>query len=258
MVRGLDTFRTWFEDYSDNYIIIGGSACDAALSEAGFTARVTKDIDIVLIIEALTEDFVSQFWKFIRAAGYQRCEQEMEKRNAYRFRNPSDYTYPIQIELFCRKPDALELPSNIHITPIPVEEGLSSLSAILLNDDYYSFTLRHSSLVENVHYADVAALICLKAYAYLSNKKLKESGINIHSINIDKHKNDVFRMLPLLPPNTLIELPEAIRADMQMFAETIKDKIPHHQVLADAGFKGLSSDSLFQNLLDIFQLENAL
>ena len=65
-------------------------------------------------------------------------------------------------------------------------------------------------------------------------------------------------MLPLLPPNTLIELPEAIRADMQMFAETIKDKIPHHQVLADAGFKGLSSDSLFQNLLDIFQLENAL
>ena len=43
-----------------------------------------------------------------------------------------------------------------------------------------------------------------------------------------------------------------------MFAETIKDKIPHHQVLADAGFKGLSSDSLFQNLLDIFQLENAL
>ena len=43
MVRGLDTFRTWFKDYSDNYIIIGGTACDAALSDAGLTARATKD-----------------------------------------------------------------------------------------------------------------------------------------------------------------------------------------------------------------------
>lgn len=254
MVRGLDTFRTWFDGYSDSYIIIGGTACDAALSDAGFTARATKDIDIILIIEALSESFVAHFWDFVKAAGYQRCEQEMEKRHAYRFLNPSASTFPIQIELFSRKPDALVLPTSLHITPIPVEEGLSSLSAILLNDDYYNFTLQHSTLADSIHYADVAALICLKAYAYLSNKKLNESGINIHSINIDKHKNDVFRLLPLLPPNAKIVLPESIYVDMQAFAETIKNNIPEHQVLINAGFRGLSPETLFQNLLAIFRL----
>lgn len=255
MVRGLDTFRTWFKDYSDNYIIIGGTACDAALSDAGLTARATKDIDIILIIEALSETFVSRFWDFVRNAGYQTCEQEIEKRNAYRFLKPTDTSFPIQIELFSRKPDALALPSDIHITPIPVEEGLSSLSAILLDDNYYEFTLQHSIFFEDVHYADATALICLKSYAFLSNKKLKESGINIHSINIDKHKNDVFRILPLLSPNNTIDLPETILYNMKEFAETIEKELPPQQMLNEVGYENLTPEDIYHNLLSIFQLK---
>ena len=49
MVVGLDIFKKYFEQYPDNYIIIGGTACDIIIGEAGFTPRATKDIDIILI-----------------------------------------------------------------------------------------------------------------------------------------------------------------------------------------------------------------
>ena len=256
MVIGFDKFKSWFQNYHDSYIIIGGTACDAVLDDAGFTPRATKDIDMILVVEALSASFVSRFWEFVRVAGYQRCEQEMDKRNAYRFLNPADNSYPKQVELFCRKPDALTLPEAMHLTPIPAEEGLSSLSAILLNDNYYNFTLQHSYIEDGVHFANIGALICLKAYAYLSNTKLKNSGVEIASVNISKHKNDVFRLLPLLTPNRVVELPDDLRTDMQEFADEINDSLPSKQMLHDAGYEGLEPETLYQNLLSIFQLES--
>ena len=70
MVVGLDIFKKYFEQYPDNYIIMGGTACDIIIGEAGFTPRATKDIDIILIAEALSTEFVQQFWKFIKDGDY--------------------------------------------------------------------------------------------------------------------------------------------------------------------------------------------
>ena len=39
MVVGLDIFKKYFEQYPYNYIIIGGTACDIIIGEAGFTPR---------------------------------------------------------------------------------------------------------------------------------------------------------------------------------------------------------------------------
>ena len=258
MVVGMEIFKSWFQDYQDNYIIIGGSACDAAITDAGFTPRATKDIDIILVIEALSDAFVAHFWEYVKAARYERCEQEMEKRNAYRFLNPADSNFPKQVELFCRKPDALTVPEDLHITPIPAGEGLSSLSAILLNDDYYNFTLQHSYFEDGIHFANIESLICLKAFAFLSNTRLKENGVEIHSVNIDKHKNDVFRLLPLLPQNTTIELGKDMLSDLKEFASTIEAQLPDNKMLKDTGYVELTSETLYQNLVSIFQLDKPL
>ena len=53
MVIGLDVFKKYFEAYPDNYVIIGGTACDLIIDDAGFVPRATKDIDIILVVEAL-------------------------------------------------------------------------------------------------------------------------------------------------------------------------------------------------------------
>ena len=50
MVRGLDIFREFFRDFQDQYILIGGAACNILLSKSNFEFRVTRDLDIVLIV----------------------------------------------------------------------------------------------------------------------------------------------------------------------------------------------------------------
>ena len=57
MVTGIDRFRDWFHGYEEQYAIIGGTACDLLMSEEGMDFRATKDIDLVLIVEAITPDW---------------------------------------------------------------------------------------------------------------------------------------------------------------------------------------------------------
>lgn len=34
MVPGLESFRQWFKDYKDQYVLIGGAACDVYMQSA--------------------------------------------------------------------------------------------------------------------------------------------------------------------------------------------------------------------------------
>lgn len=61
MVKGLEIFREHFREFSGRYVIIGGTACDLVMDEAGLTFRATKDIDIVLHVETLDKKFVEAF-----------------------------------------------------------------------------------------------------------------------------------------------------------------------------------------------------
>ena len=55
MVTGFKSFQEWFKGYEQQYTIIGGTACDLLMSDEGLDFRATKDIDLVLIIEAVTQ-----------------------------------------------------------------------------------------------------------------------------------------------------------------------------------------------------------
>ena len=46
-----------------------GPACYLAMEEAGLDFRVTKDLDIVLCVEALDAEFVGAFWDFVKDIG---------------------------------------------------------------------------------------------------------------------------------------------------------------------------------------------
>ena len=66
MVRGLDIFRERFRDYSDRYVLIGGTACDLAMREAGLEFSATKDLDIVLV-EVSTDAGLEQEFNSLEA-----------------------------------------------------------------------------------------------------------------------------------------------------------------------------------------------
>lgn len=54
MVEGLKKFTKHFEGLEDAYVLIGGAACDMWLAERALPFRATKDLDVVIIIEALS------------------------------------------------------------------------------------------------------------------------------------------------------------------------------------------------------------
>lgn len=70
MVKGLDTFRRYFKGFEDQYVLIGGAACDIVFESNETTFRATRDLDIVLIVEALTPEFGEKFWEFIQNGNY--------------------------------------------------------------------------------------------------------------------------------------------------------------------------------------------
>ena len=48
MAIGIDIFKERFANYSDQYTIIGGMACELLMNEAALDFRATRDIDMVL------------------------------------------------------------------------------------------------------------------------------------------------------------------------------------------------------------------
>ena len=125
MVRGLDVFRSWFAAHADEFVLIGGTAATLALEEAGLEFRATKDLDIVLHVEALTPRFGEVFWRFIDAGGYEiRQAADTGRPVFYRFQKPTDPSFPVMLELFSRAPEGLALAHGSHLTPIPIDEAV--------------------------------------------------------------------------------------------------------------------------------------
>ena len=57
MIAGIAKFKEYFSGFENQYVLIGGSACDLNMQDAALPFRATKDIDIVLIVESLTSEF---------------------------------------------------------------------------------------------------------------------------------------------------------------------------------------------------------
>lgn len=224
MVTGIDRFREWFRGYEDQYAIIGGTACDLLMSEDGMDFRATKDIDLVLIVEAITPDFGKQFWQFVKDAGYEHRNKSTGLPQFYRFSHPSAAGYPFMIELFSRRAEAINLPEDAVLTPLPMEDDISSLSAILLDDDYYELVRSGTVVVDGVNVLDAAYLIPFKAKAWLDLTQKKAAGQSVDSKNIRKHKNDVFRLSALLTQQSNVVVTESVLADLRAFLMAMQEE----------------------------------
>ncbi len=212
-MEGLNKFKEAFESYSDNYIIIGGTACDITMAGTAVKARATHDIDMIVIVEKMSPEYGERFWQFIREAGY-RSEKRLSKEKTikyelYRFVDGKP-GYPEMIELLSRHPDVLGVPNGLVIEPLPMGENVSSLSAIILDDDYYHFTIEHSRLTDGIRHADSVALIALKARAYLNLMQDKADGKHVNTKDIKKHRSDVLKNVVLLSPDENISAPASI------------------------------------------------
>ena len=111
MVKGLDTFRKYFADYEKQYVLIGGAACDIEFESNETSFRATRDLDMVLIIEALTPEFGGKLWQFILDGKYRNkstnggkpqfyIEEEKIQQGFLRIRGWAVADCPVKIQIF--------------------------------------------------------------------------------------------------------------------------------------------------------------
>lgn len=252
MVRGLGYFRDYFKDFQDSYILIGGVACDLAMEQAGLGFRATKDLDIVLCAEAIDERFIAKFWEFVKEGSYDHQEKSTGDKQFYRFNTPSNDQYPFMLELFSRKLNVMTLEDDSHLTPIPVDADVLSLSAILLDDDYYECIEKGKTIIDGVPVLGAAYILPFKARAWLDLTKRRASGDRVDSRDIKKHRNDVVRVFPLLAPDQRVDIPESIKADMREFVAAMPGE--ENFEIKGLGIKTLTLAEVISRLSDIYNL----
>jgi len=256
MVRGLPEFRKYFKAYTDQYVLIGGTASDVLFDTAGLNFRATKDFDIVLIVEALSDAFIKVFWKFIEEGGYTNRHQSTGRPQFYRFHSPTNVAFPRMLELFCRIPDGLIFNAPAHLTPLPLDEESSSLSAIILNDDYYQLVKEHCIQIQDISIITAEGLIPLKAKAWLDQTRRKNSGEKIQTTDIIKHRNDVFRLYQLLVEGEHTTLPRVVQNDLKSFLSQIKLEVTAHHP-QELGIVGRTTAEIMVIIENYYQLEGS-
>lgn len=249
MVYGLDKFKEYFKEHTNQYVFIGGTACDILMDELGVPFRTTKDLDIVLIIEALDASFGDKFWQFIEDGGYELKEKNTGEEQFYRFTKPTKSGYPKMIELFSRKSEQFELKFESGLTPIHIGDSIISLSAILLEDVYYDILTLNKKIVDGFSVIEIEAVILFKMKAWLDLKERQSKGEKVDSKDIRKHKNDIFRLLATVLPSSRVEVDIQIKDDIRLFIEKINQDQPD---LKNLGFKNTNLDEIVGLLKNIY------
>ena len=253
MVKGLEKFKEHFAGFEDHYVIIGGTACEIVLRDTDMRPRATDDIDMILIVEKMTPEFGKRFWDFIVLGGYKTRQRHREDKNRkaelFRFIHSKE-GFPVQIELLSKFPDVLGAPTGFHLTPIPIGDEISSLSAILLDEEYYNQSIENSFIEEGIRIAHPLSLLCLKVCAFLNLTEEKKTNPAIRSGDIKKHRDDVFKLLAMrIDPFTPIELSARMKESINDFIGIMEQSLPN-QSLQDSLIR---TDTEIRGYIDIMK-----
>ena len=246
-MKGIDKFRERFAGHEGEYVLIGGGACDLLFGETGQDFRATKGLDLVLLVEALTPEFGRVFWDFVREGGYENRQKSGGETQFYRFSKPKDPAFPTMLELFARTDIDLR-DAESGLMPIHIDDEVSSLSAILLDEEYYRL------LIENRTSAgggalSVEGLIPFKAKAWLDLSARQAGRQAVDEKNVKKHRNDVCRLATLLAGDERPAMSDGVRTDMRRFMETYESDPVDPKALK---IKGVGAQQVVEVLKSVY------
>ena len=174
---------------------------------------------MILIMEDNFPEFASVFWEYIKEGGYRCGWKNDDNMHFYRF-TEGKLGYPTRIELFSRK-TGYHLKIEEGIIPLYIDDDTSSLSAILLNDDFYSFMMSGRKVVDGIGVLGAEHLIPFKMYAWINLVDRKASGEHVNEKDIKKHKYDVFRLLQIVTAGIRVESSGLVKDSIQRYIADI-------------------------------------
>lgn len=256
MVGGIEKFREVFTRYSNNFVIIGGAACDEILEGSAMQPRATMDIDIIVIVENMTAEFANAFWQFIEDGGYRpgvrKNADQTPKYVLYSF-DGGKPGYPVKIELLSHHNEIFN--SSYHIEPLPIDGEVSSLSAIILDEPYYKLTVENSFLSNGLRYASPIALIALKARAYLNLIAEREAGHHVNTKDITKHRNDVLKLVATVDDEDVAIVDTAIMETIQTFHYHLFSSLPSQSLQDALRVNNESLEAILNLLINLFTVK---
>ena len=227
LVAGIDAFRDAMAGHEDKYVLIGGGACSLLFEGTPQEFRLTKDLDIVILAASDDVEFGKRLWSFVRAGSYTCGVREDGSARYYRFTLPSDNgrmagtDLPQEIELFSHVNWPVD--AGVQIVPVPFDDDLSSLSAILLDEGYYRFIKEGIVIKHGVPIPDVLHVIPLKMRAHIDLNKRHENGEDVRRRNLTKHRSDVLALAGLLTDDDSCKLPSSIERDVKEFLDRLEE-----------------------------------
>lgn len=134
---------------------------------------------MVIVAEAFDRDFYERFVDFVKTGGY-RHKGKADKYELYRFEDPSNPSFPPKIEFLSRRPENL---AGIESTlgRFQTIDASGSLSAILLDDDYYALLENGITEIEGLPVLSLEYLPVFKMHAWANISDDKAAGLRVLS-----------------------------------------------------------------------------
>lgn len=153
------------------------------------------------------------------------------------------------IELFSKTKDILNGKDVGQCVSLFLGDEISSLSAILLNEEYYSMLLKGRLSLEGITVLSPTYLTLFKVKAWLDLRERKDNGLSIDEKNIRKHKNDVVRLATLLTGAEQCELSEVVHRDISIFIEELRIEPVN---LKDLNISGIKFEDILTILYQVY------
>src|SRR5690606_30179501 len=118
--------------------------------------------------------------------------------------------------------------------PIRTNGEAQSLSAILMNLDYYRIVKDFRQVVDDLPMVTPAGIILLKARAWIDLLARRDAGEQIDTRDINKHRNDVFRLSLLLSVGETFPVPSTVLQDFRTFLDSFPEQSQEWKSIREA------------------------
>jgi len=247
-LAGLSHFEAHFRELKDQYVIVGGFATLMLLErELPNHGKATHDIDLVLLT-SISAEMAAKIKTYIKEGGYTIQKGQEDRYQYYRFVDPQVEGYAKEIELFAAEAYGIELDEEQRIIPIDPEEGLYSLSAIMLDHEYFEMIKNNIEEIDGIPYSNTLATMLLKMSAVYD---LYHRGDD----KWKKHRRDILKLTLLLTGEEQLVLTGRMIADVEFFkaqAEALTPKMIKQIVGKDVS---VDKDAVMHSIGRVFVAE---
>lgn len=243
---GLGHFQEYCKEFDEQYVVVGGFATVMLLDEelGEGHGKATFDIDLVLLTNNSVE-LAQKIKQYITDGKYDIQVGEKDQYKYYRFNNPKEENFAKEIEIFASNENELKLDDGQRILPIDPEEGLYSLSAIMLDPEYFEMIKNNVNKSTEAPCTNTQATIMLKMSAFYDLKKKEDNKWK-------KHRRDILKLSLLLTGEEEIKLIGRMKEDFDSFIQHLKEELDQKSIKSFADGLPIYKDQVIEILEKVF------